>query len=622
MVLEKIQKENDIKKLTPEELELLKDEIRQFLIESISVTGGHLASNLGVVELTMALHLCFNLPKDKIVWDVGHQSYTHKILTGRKDGFSSLRQYGGMSGFPKADESDCDCFNTGHSSTSISAGLGLATARQVTGDDYHVVSVIGDGALTGGMAYEALNNASSVKGNFIIVLNDNNMSISENVGGISQYLSGFRTADAYRDFKNNVMNSLNHIPIYGERMVKHIRNTKSSIKQLFIPGMFFEEMGIIYLGPVDGSDIKEMCRVFDEAKRVDGPVLVHVLTKKGSGYDPAERYPSRFHGAEPFVIETGLPKNKRTKANYTDVFSTVMKKLGERNPKVVAITAAMADGTGLRRFHRNFPDRFFDVGIAEAHATTFAAGLAKAGLIPVFAVYSSFLQRAFDQILHDVCIQNLHVIFAIDRAGLVGSDGETHQGIFDISFLCTIPNMTLMAPKNKWEFSDMVKFAVDFDGPIAIRYPRGEAYDGLAKMRAPIVLGKSETLYDEEEICLIAFGSMVKTAVKVREMLQERGYHCSLINARFAKPLDYEMLTRTAKEHRLLVTLEENVKSGGFGEQVMDYLEECSLDVRLLNIAISDEYVEHGNVNILYQEVGIDAESVVKRIIAEYVGLK
>ena len=373
MVLEKIQKENDIKKLTPEELELLKDEIRQFLIESISVTGGHLASNLGVVELTMALHLCFNLPKDKIVWDVGHQSYTHKILTGRKDGFSSLRQYGGMSGFPKADESDCDCFNTGHSSTSISAGLGLATARQVTGDDYHVVSVIGDGALTGGMAYEALNNASSVKGNFIIVLNDNNMSISENVGGISQYLSGFRTADAYRDFKNNVMNSLNHIPIYGERMVKHIRNTKSSIKQLFIPGMFFEEMGIIYLGPVDGSDIKEMCRVFDEAKRVDGPVLVHVLTKKGSGYGPAERYPSRFHGAEPFVIETGLPKNKRTKANYTDVFSTVMKKLGERNPKVVAITAAMADGTGLRRFHRNFPDRFFDVGIAEAHATTFAA---------------------------------------------------------------------------------------------------------------------------------------------------------------------------------------------------------------------------------------------------------
>ena len=361
----------------------------------------------------------------------------------------------------------------------------------------------------------ALNNASSVKGNFIIVLNDNNMSISENVGGISQYLSGFRTADAYRDFKNNVMNSLNHIPIYGERMVKHIRNTKSSIKQLFIPGMFFEEMGIIYLGPVDGSDIKEMCRVFDEAKRVDGPVLVHVLTKKGSGYDPAERYPSRFHGAEPFVIETGLPKNKRTKANYTDVFSTVMKKLGERNPKVVAITAAMADGTGLRRFHRNFPDRFFDVGIAEAHATTFAAGLAKAGLIPVFAVYSSFLQRAFDQILHDVCIQNLHVIFAIDRAGLVGADGETHQGCFDLSYLSMMPNMTVLAPKNDRELEEMLAFAVSFDGPIAIRYPRGSAHQGLREYQAPVEYGRSEIIRKGKKIAVLGVGSMIPSCMEI-----------------------------------------------------------------------------------------------------------
>ena len=616
MVLEKIQKENDIKKLTPEELELLKDEIRQFLIESISVTGGHLASNLGVVELTMALHLCFNLPKDKIVWDVGHQSYTHKILTGRKDGFSSLRQYGGMSGFPKTDESDCDCFNTGHSSTSISAGLGLATARQVTGDDYHVVSVIGDGALTGGMAYEALNNASSVKGNFIIVLNDNNMSISENVGGISQYLSGFRTADAYRDFKNNVMNSLNHIPIYGERMVKHIRNTKSSIKQLFIPGMFFEEMGIIYLGPVDGSDIKEMCRVFDEAKRVDGPVLVHVLTKKGSGYDPAERYPSRFHGAEPFVIETGLPKNKRTKANYTDVFSTVMKKLGERNPKVVAITAAMAEGTGLRRFHRNFPDRFFDVGIAEAHATTFAAGLAKSGLIPVFAVYSSFLQRAFDQILHDVCIQNLHVIFAIDRAGLVGSDGETHQGIFDISYLSVIPNMTIMAPKNKWELSDMMKFAVAYDGPIALRYPRGAAYDGLKEIRQPIELAKSELIRKGSTVAIMALGSMVKTAVDVVKLLEADGISATLINARFAMPFDKEAIKKLPAEHSLLVTMEENVQSGGFGEHVTEYVKTNGIALEVLTVALPDCYVEHGNVEVLKKELHVDAESVAKRIIA------
>lgn len=616
MVLEKIQKENDIKKLTPEELELLKDEIRQFLIESISVTGGHLASNLGVVELTMALHLCFDLPKDKIVWDVGHQSYTHKILTGRKDGFSSLRQYGGMSGFPKTDESDCDCFNTGHSSTSISAGLGLATARQVTGEDYHVVSVIGDGALTGGMAYEALNNASSVKGNFIIVLNDNNMSISENVGGISQYLSGFRTADAYRDFKNNVMNSLNHIPIYGERMVKHIRNTKSSIKQLFIPGMFFEEMGIIYLGPVDGSDIKEMCRVFDEAKRVDGPVLVHVLTKKGAGYGPAERYPSRFHGAEPFVIETGLPKNKRTKANYTDVFSTVMKKLGERNPKVVAITAAMAEGTGLRRFHRNFPDRFFDVGIAEAHATTFAAGLAKSGLIPVFAVYSSFLQRAFDQILHDVCIQNLHVIFAIDRAGLVGSDGETHQGIFDISYLSVIPNMTIMAPKNKWELSDMMKFAVAYDGPIALRYPRGAAYDGLKEIRQPIELAKSELIRKGSTVAIMALGSMVKTAVDVVKLLEAEGISATLINARFAMPFDKEAIKELPAEHSLLVTMEENVQSGGFGEHVTEYVKINGIALEVLTVALPDCYVEHGNVEVLKNELHVDAESVAKRIIA------
>ena len=610
MVLEKIQKENDIKKLTPQELALLKDEIRQFLIESISVTGGHLASNLGVVELTMALHLCFNLPKDKIVWDVGHQSYTHKILTGRKDGFSSLRQYGGMSGFPKADESDCDCFNTGHSSTSISAGLGLATARQVTGEDYHVVSVIGDGALTGGMAYEALNNASSVKGNFIIVLNDNNMSISENVGGISQYLSGFRTADAYRDLKNNVMNSLNHIPIYGERMVKHIRNTKSSIKQLFIPGMFFEEMGIIYLGPVDGSDIKEMCRVFDEAKRVDGPVLVHVLTKKGAGYGPAERYPSRFHGAEPFVIETGLPKNKRTKANYTDVFSTVMKKLGERNPKVVAITAAMADGTGLRRFHRNFPDRFFDVGIAEAHATTFAAGLAKAGLIPVFAVYSSFLQRAFDQILHDVCIQNLHVIFAIDRAGLVGADGETHQGCFDLSYLSMMPNMTVLAPKNDRELEEMLAFAVSFDGPIAIRYPRGSAHQGLQEYQAPVEYGRSEIIRKGKKIAVLGVGSMIPSCMEICKGLKDDGYDPTFVNARFVKPLDVDLLDELAKDHSLFVTVEENVKSGGYGEHVSAYMEACHPEIRVLSAAVWDRFVPLGNVESLRSRIGLGVEDI------------
>ena len=617
MVLDKIKKANDIKKLSPQEVDILRDEIREFLIDSISVTGGHLASNLGVVELTMALHLSLDLPTDKIVWDVGHQSYTHKILTGRKDGFASLRKFGGMSGFPKTDESDCDCFNTGHSSTSISAGLGLAMARQITGDDYHVVSVIGDGALTGGMAYEALNNASSIESNFIIVLNDNNMSISENVGGVSHYLSGFRTADAYRDLKNNVMNSLNQIPVYGERMVKRIRNTKSSIKQLFIPGMFFEEMGIIYLGPVDGSDIGEMCRIFEEAKRVDGPVLVHVITKKGAGYLPAEKFPSRFHGAEPFDIATGLPKNKRTKANYTDVFSTVMVKAGERNEKLVAITAAMADGTGLRRYRRCYPKRFFDVGIAEGHAVTFAAGLAKAGLIPVFAVYSSFLQRGFDQIIHDVCIQNLHVIFAIDRAGLVGSDGETHQGIFDISYLSQIPNMTVLAPKNKWELSDMMKFAIDFDGPIAIRYPRGLAYDGLKEYRSPIRFAKSETIFKGTYVAILALGSMVKTAETVCRILKEHGITATLINARFAKPFDGEVIKSLTAYHHTIVTMEENVKSAGFGEHVAEYLEDNGIDLKLINISIPDAYVEHGNVDKLKEMLKIDALSVADRIINE-----
>ena len=617
MVLDKIKKANDIKKLSPQEVDILRDEIREFLIDSISVTGGHLASNLGVVELTMALHLSLDLPTDKIVWDVGHQSYTHKILTGRKDGFASLRKFGGMSGFPKTDESDCDCFNTGHSSTSISAGLGLAMARQITGDDYHVVSVIGDGALTGGMAYEALNNASSIESNFIIVLNDNNMSISENVGGVSHYLSGFRTADAYRDLKNNDMNSLNQIPVYGERMVKRIRNTKSSIKQLFIPGMFFEEMGIIYLGPVDGSDIGEMCRIFEEAKRVDGPVLVHVITKKGAGYLPAEKFPSRFHGAEPFDIATGLPKNKRTKANYTDVFSTVMVKAGERNEKLVAITAAMADGTGLRRYRRCYPKRFFDVGIAEGHAVTFAAGLAKAGLIPVFAVYSSFLQRGFDQIIHDVCIQNLHVIFAIDRAGLVGSDGETHQGIFDISYLSQIPNMTVLAPKNKWELSDMMKFAIDFDGPIAIRYPRGLAYDGLKEYRSPIRFAKSETIFKGTDVAILALGSMVKTAETVCRILKEHGITATLINARFAKPFDGEVIKSLTAYHHTIVTMEENVKSAGFGEHVAEYLEDNGIDLKLINISIPDAYVEHGNVDKLKEMLKIDALSVADRIINE-----
>ena len=614
MILETIEKENDIKNVAPEDWNQLAEEIRAFLINKISVTGGHLGSNLGAVELTMALHLSLNLPQDKIVWDVGHQSYTHKLLTGRRSGFESLRKYGGMSGFPKRKESECDCFDTGHSSTSISAGLGLVKARDLCNQEHTIISVIGDGSLTGGMAYEALNNASRLKKNFIIVLNDNNMSISENVGGMSKYLNNIRTADKYLDMKEGIYNSLMESKL-GEPIVSSIRRAKSSVKQLVIPGMFFEDMGIAYLGPVDGHNINAMMKVFREAKRCKSAVLVHVLTQKGKGFAPAEKHPARFHGAEPFDVETGLPLSPKTKSSYTDVFSTVMCKLGDRDQNIVAITAAMPDGTGLKRFRNLYPDRFFDVGIAEEHAVTFAAGLAAGGMCPVVAIYSSFLQRAYDQILHDVCIQNLHVIFAIDRAGLVGSDGETHQGIFDLSYLSSIPNMHIMAPKNKWELSDMLKFAVAFQGPIALRYPRGEAYDELREYREPIQFGKAEWIYHERGIALVAVGSMVKTALAVRGTLTQKGFACSVINARFVKPVDTEILDEAAKDHRLIVTMEENVASGGFGEKVRSYLDKTHPEKKLLAIHIPDEYVEHGNVEILRREVGIDAGTIVDRIL-------
>lgn len=617
MVLDQIKDVGDIKKLNEEELESLRLEIRQFLVESIAQTGGHLASNLGVVELTMALHLSFDPAVDKIIWDVGHQSYTHKILTGRKDGFATLREYGGMSGFPNTRESETDGFNTGHSSTSISVGLGLAEAREITGEHYHVISVIGDGALTGGMAFEALNNASHLKSNYIIVLNDNNMSISENVGGLNRYLSNFRTADAYMDLKDGVIQSLSKIPVYGERMVKKIRNAKSGIKQLFVPGMFFEEMGLMYLGPVDGSDIKQMRKVFSEAKRVRGPVIVHVLTHKGEGYGPAERHPARFHGTTPFDIETGVPLSKQSKAHYTDVFSTVMKKMGEREPKLVAITAAMEMGTGLKRFHNLYPERFFDVGIAEEHAVTFAAGLAKAGLKPVFAVYSSFLQRAFDQILHDVCLQKLPVVFAIDRAGLVGKDGATHQGIYDLSYLSAIPDLTIMAPKNKWELSDMLKFAIAADYPVAIRYPRGNACDLWKEQRASIVRGKSEILCEGEDVALFAIGAMVEIAWNVKEKLSNRGISATVINARFMAPLDEEAILSAAEKYSLIVTMEENIASGGFGEHIAALLEREGAKAGLLTIAIENRYVEHGDVETLRKVLGIDADTITQRICEE-----
>ena len=621
MVLEMIRKENDIKKLDEGQLKELAGEIRQFLIEKISRTGGHLASNLGVVELTMALHLTLDFPEDKLIWDVGHQSYTHKLLTGRKDGFDDLRKYGGMSGFPKRKESPCDAFDTGHSSTSISAGLGYVAARELLGQDHSVVSVIGDGSLTGGMAYEALNNASRLKSNFIIVLNDNNMSISENVGGMSKYLSGLRTAQAYTDLKKGVEDTLKRIPGRGDRIVSQIRRTKSGIKQLLVPGMFFEDMDITYLGPVDGHDIRKLLKVFNEAKRVDHAVLVHVITKKGKGYAPAEKDPAKFHGPGPFDIETGEPKEPGGPDTYTQVFSKVLTDIAQRDDKVVAITAAMEDGTGLASFAKHFPQRFFDVGIAEEHAMTFAAGLAAGGMKPVFAVYSSFLQRAYDQTLHDVCLQDLPVVIAVDRAGLVGSDGETHQGVFDLSFLTMIPNMTVISPKNRWEMADMLRFAVDFRHPIAVRYPRGAAYEGMRQFRAPVEYGKSEVLYEEKDIAVIFVGHMAELADSVRRSLKEAGYSCSLINARFVKPLDTELLEELAKTHSLFVTIEENVLTGGFGEQVMDYVSRAALDVYVRNIGIPDEYVEHGNVEVLRKETGLDRETVVKQIVTDYLRL-
>lgn len=618
MALEMIRKPNDIKKLNEEQLRVLPDEIREFLVGKISCTGGHLASNLGVVELTVALHLTLDFPQDKLIWDVGHQSYTHKLLTGRKDGFDTLRKFGGMSGFPKRKESDCDAFDTGHSSTSVSAGLGYVEARELLGQDHTVVSVIGDGSLTGGMAYEALNNASRLKSNFIIVLNDNNMSISENVGGISRYLNGMRTAQTYTDIKKGLEDTLKRIPVKGERIVSQLRRTKSGIKQLFVPGMFFEDMGITYLGPVDGHDVKKLVKALNEAKRVDHAVLVHVITKKGKGYAPAEENPSRFHGTGPFDIASGMPLEKNEPDSYTRVFSKVITDIAKKDDKVVAITAAMADGTGLSSFKKHFPERFFDVGIAEEHAMTFAAGLAAGGMKPVFAVYSSFLQRAYDQALHDVCLQDLPVVIAIDRAGLVGSDGETHQGIFDLSYLSTIPNMTVISPKNRWEMADMLRFAVDYPHPVALRYPRGAAYEGMKEFRAPVVYGKSEVLYEEKDIAVIFVGHMAELADRVRKGIKEAGYSCSLINARFVKPLDKELLARLSAGHRMFVTIEENVLTGGFGEQVLDHVSSSGLDVRVRSFGIADDYVEHGNVEILRKEVGLDFDTIVKCSISDY----
>ena len=618
-LLNKIKEPNDIKRISPKLYPILAQEIRDFLIDHVSQTGGHLASNLGAVEITMALHICLHFPEDKVVYDVGHQSYVHKLLTGRKDEFTSLRQKDGLCGFPKRCESDCDVFGTGHSSTSISAALGLAVARDLEQKEETIAAVIGDGALSGGMAYEALNNLSILrreKKNMIIILNDNKMSISENVGGMSRYLNDLRSRRSYSEFKENVENALNNIPGVGKSVARTLKKSKDSIKQLFIPGMLFENMGITYYGLVNGHDIYELIHAINRAKQHEGPILIHAITRKGMGYKYAEKNPEKFHGIGPFDKETGEVLAKKTKKTYTDIFAESLVELARENKKIVAITAAMPSGTGLKAFKKHYPKRFFDVGIAEEHAVTFAAGLAAQGMRPVFAVYSSFLQRGIDQILHDVCMQDLHVIFAIDRAGFVGADGETHHGCFDLSYLSMIPNMTVMAPKNGKELEEMLKFAVEeLDGPCAIRYPKGSACTDMEECHEPLKKGRSEVITPGSEIAVLGVGSMVSVCQKVCEEIRDHKIAgATFVNVRFVKPLDTELLDRLSQNHSLLVTVEENVKSGGFGEHVSAYMEACHPEIRVLPLAIPDHFIEHGTVDRQRMKIGLNVQGILDAV--------
>ena len=613
MYLETIKKPNDIKNISPDHYTELAAEIRQFLIENVSRTGGHLASNLGVVELTMALHLVLDFPEDKLIWDVGHQTYTHKILTGRADGFANLRQFGGMSGFSRRRESDCDAFDTGHSSTSLSVGLGYVYARELSGGSNNVISVIGDGALTGGLAYEARNNAARLKSNFIIVLNDNKMSISRNVGGISRMLNEVRTSGKYYDLKEKVQDRLERVD-GGDELIQKLKKTKANIRSMVTPHTIFDGLGITYLGPINGHDVNEMTRVLRTAMRIDHAVVIHVVTKKGMGYPPAEKSPSRFHGVGPFDIATGNSL-KESGPTYSSALSDAICDLAKEDDKIVAITAAMSGGVGLKRFSHAFPRRFFDVGIAEQHAVTFAGAMAVAGYKPVFAVYSSFLQRAYDEMLHDVCLQHAHVVFAIDHAGLVGSDGETHQGIYDISFLSSIPGMTIFAPKNAWELKEGLRFALEeFNGPIAIRYPKGEVKNIYMDSRQRIMAGKAEILEHGEDVAMLAVGDMVDEAGKAAEILKDYGIRATVVNVRFVRPFDRLLLRRLAATHKLLVPMEDNCRTGGFAEAVCAWAELEDLKCRILPVTLPDAYIEQGSIGQLRKLYGCDAAGVALRI--------
>jgi len=611
--LENHQFPQDLKAMDYDELELLTYEIRDFLVESVSKTGGHLASNLGAVELSIALHKVFDSPKDKLIWDVGHQTYVHKILTGRVSGFSGLRQLDGMSGFPKSKESPHDIFDTGHSSTSISLGLGMAAARDLNGEDYNVVSVIGDGAMTGGIAFEALNNVSSLNSKMIVILNDNEMSISKNTGGFPKYLSKLRGSGKYVSIKSQIKKNVLKVPVIGEGVVAGMKHARDSIKYAMIDGIMFEELGFKYFGPIDGHDIQELCETLELAKNYHKPVFIHVMSKKGKGYSKAEERPDMFHGIGPFDMDTGLPLKKSSLPSYSKVFGNKLCEMAGKDERVTAVSAAMIDGTGLEGFNKRFPKRMFDVGIAEGHAVTFAAGLAKAGLKPYVAVYSTFLQRAYDQIIEDVCLQNLPVTFCIDRAGIVGADGETHHGIFDISYLRHIPNMTIMAPKDGDELEAMLEYSLQLDGPCAIRYPRGSA-ETIGKTNK-IQIGKSHQLKRGTDVEIWSVGTMAKIVLEAADILKSNGINASVINAEFIKPLDKEKLEKSASKYPLIVTVEDNIVSGGFGESVKEYLK--GNDLKVINVGWPDSFIEHGTADELYKKHGMDAKSIAERIIKE-----
>lgn len=610
--LDKIDSPADLKKLKVEELPLLAAEVRRFLLETVSATGGHLGSNLGTVELTLALHYCFNSPADKIIWDVGHQAYTHKIITGRRDRFATQRQYKGLSGFPKRCESEHDAFGVGHSSTSISAGLGMAAAADLAGSKNHAIAIIGDGSLTGGMAFEALNQAGHLKKNLIVILNDNEMSISKNVGAFSSFISRKMTGRYYRDLKKEMQGLLRHIPAIGTDILHFAKRAENSLKGFLTPGSLFEALGFDYLGPLDGHDLPQLVEVFNNINQLDGPLLVHIMTTKGKGYKPAEETPDKYHGVGVFDLATGKGAPKPSAKSYTEVFGETLVQLAEQDPKIVAITAAMPDGTGLNKFAERFPERFFDVGIAEQHAMTFAAGLAADGFRPVTAIYSTFVQRAYDQVFHDICLQKLPVTIAMDRSGVVGDDGPTHHGVFDISYLRHLPGLTMMAPKDENELRHMIKTAVYHGAPIALRYPRGAGYGVEMDLDIKALeIGKGEVLSEGRDISIIAFGSTVYPALEAAELLQQKGISAGVINARFVKPLDAELILSTATKTGCIMTVEENALQGGFGSAVLELLYDKGMqNVKVKRLGIADHYVEQGSQAQLRKDLGIDAEGI------------